>query len=121
MNKYCCLLNGQNFLVQRNGVEAKNGFFQKLIVQANGPDQAKLLATTRIWHDPQLKDMILNAEDDPPTIDLKTIWELDIVDDPDEIDPERFFYIEYKWWQFIKRYAENKKIMEIYGELLKNE
>ena len=122
MKKYCCLLNGENFLVRKDdGSEIKKGFYQKLIVQANDPDKAKLLATTRIWHDDQIKKMIHNPKEDPPKVRLVTIWELDLVNDPDEVDPERFFYTEYKWWQFMKRREEKKKLMEFYGEIIKSE
>ena len=121
MNKYCCLLNGQNFLLNRNGVEAKHGFYQRIIVQAETPEQASRLATTRIWHDSELKSETQNPPDDPPKILLKTIWELDLVNDPDEVDPERFYYREYEWWQLIKRNAEKKRIRKLYEALIENE
>ena len=104
-----------------NGGKSKQGFYQKLIVQANGPDQARLLATTRVWHDPDLAEMTLNAKDDPPKIQLKTIWELDLVDDPDELAPDRFFYEEYKWWQLGKRRREQKRLLKYYSEMLNHE
>jgi len=48
-----------------------------------------------------LKKNILNPDDDPPAIQLDTIWELDILDDVSQVETGRIFFIEKKkWWKF---------------------
>jgi hypothetical protein len=110
MKKYRCLLNGRNFLIQRNGAEAKHGFFQSLIVEANHPHQAELLAMARLWHDEALKKITLNSNQDQPVIRLVTIWEMDAVRGSHEPGPERTFYPEPEWWRFWEKNREQQKV-----------
>ena len=121
MKKYRCLLNGQNFLIRFNGVKAKYGFYQNLIVAAESPQQAELLATARLWHDSELKKITLNLEKDPPVIRLKTIWELDVVNDSDDPGPDRRFYAEARWWRNRKQNREQQKLIEMFSEIPNHE
>ncbi|MBU4054212.1 MAG: hypothetical protein KKA41_07560 [Proteobacteria bacterium] len=116
MKKYRCLLNGQNFLIKMNGVPAKHGFFQNLMVEANHPQQAELLAMARLWHDEDLKKITLNTKKDKPIIRLATIWEMDVVNGPHEAGPDRAFYKEPEWWRFWEMGREQKKLEGLFFE-----
>jgi len=100
MKKYRLLIHGRNFLIDVDGKPKKQGFYQNVFIYAVHPKQAELLVTTKIWHDKDLKKLILNKKKDPPKIFLETFWELDTVDFPGQIESDRTFYIEKKWWQF---------------------
>ena len=94
-------MKGRNFLINDNGKQNKHGFQQNVFVDADSPRQAELLAAATIWHDEELKNATLNPEDDPPAIQLDTIWELDILDDVSQVETRRTFFIEKKiWWKF---------------------
>lgn len=95
-------MNGRNFLINVDGTPKKHGFHQNVIIEAEGPRQAKLLATAKMWHDHELKKLTLNSKEDPPQILLETLWEFDIVDDVGLVETKRTFYVEKKWWQFWK-------------------
>jgi hypothetical protein len=100
MKKYRLLMNGRNFLVNINGKPKKHGFYQNIVVEADSPKQAELLAITKIRHDEELKRATFNSKDDPPIIHLDTFWQLDILDDVGALEFGRTFYAEKKWWQF---------------------
>ena len=103
MKKYRLLLKGRNFLLNRDGKQRKYGFYQNVIIEAGSPRQAKLLGISKLWHDKELIKITLNSKDDPPVIQLDTLWELDILDDVSEIESGRtFFKDKNKWWQFWK-------------------
>ena len=102
MKKYRVLLNGRNFLVNIDGNPKKHGFYQNVFIEAASPKQAELLAITRIWHDEELKEVILNTKDDPPKIHPDTFWELDVLDYAGHLKTGRTFYAEKMWWQFWK-------------------
>ena len=103
MHKYRLLMRGGNFLLNRDGKQKRYGFYQNVVIVAGSPRQAKLLAISKIWHDRELEKITLNAKDDPPKIQLETLWELDILDDVSKIESNRtFFPDEKKWWQFWK-------------------
>jgi len=101
MKKYRLLLKGRNFLINDDGKHKKHGFHQNVFVDADSPRQAELSAISKIWHDKELKQITLNPDDDPPAIQLDTIWELDILDDVSQVETGRTFFIEKnKWWKF---------------------
>ena len=101
MKKYRLLMKGRNFLINEDGKQKKHGFHQNIFIDADSPRQAELLAASTIWHDEELKKNILNPDDDPPAIQLDTIWELDILDDVSQVETGRIFFIEKKkWWKF---------------------
>jgi hypothetical protein len=101
MKKYRLLMKGRNFLINADGKQEKHGFHQNIFIDADSPRQAELSAASTIWHDEELQKAILNPEDDPPVIQLDTIWELDILDDVSQVETGRTFFIEKKkWWKF---------------------
>jgi hypothetical protein len=103
MKRYRLLMNGRNFLININGTPKKHGFYQNIVLEADGPKQAALLASAKIWHDKQLQAVTLNSKNDPPMIHLHTLYELDVLDDVGDLDFGRTFYAEKKWWEFWKK------------------
>jgi hypothetical protein len=102
MKRYRLLMVGRNYLIQRDGKPRKHGFRQHVVLQADGPKQARQMAIARLRLDAELGSMTLNEASDPPEVDLDTLWEMDILDDPEDVPPGRTFYIEKRWWQFWK-------------------
>lgn len=96
-------MNGRNYLISINGKPKKQGFFQNIIIEAESPQKACLLAKAKITHDRELKEVTLNPRNDPPVVELDTFWELDVLDDVDNLKSGRTFYLEKRWWQFWKR------------------
>lgn len=103
MKNYKLLMNGRNFLISTNGKAKKHGFYQHIVIEAESPQKAGLLARARITHDSALKEITLNTENDPPVVQLHTFWELDVADEVGELEQGRTFYLEKKWWQFWKK------------------
>lgn len=95
-------MNGRNFLINGNSAPRKHGFYQNIVLEADSPKQAALMATAKIWHDKQLEAVTVNSKNDPPVIHLHTLYELDVVDDVSDLDCGRKFYAEKKWWEFWK-------------------
>ena len=102
MKRYRLLMTGRNYLIQSEGKPRKHGFKQQLVLQADGPKQARRMAIARLRLDAELGAMTLNEAGDPPEVDLDTIWEMDILDDPQDVPLGRTFYLEKRWWQFWK-------------------
>lgn len=102
MKRYRLLMVGRNYLIQSNGKPRKHGFQQHFILQADGPKQALQMAKARLRLDAELGAMTLNEANDPPEVDLDTLWEMDILDDPEDVPPGRTFFVEKRWWQFWK-------------------
>lgn len=101
MKKYRLLINGQNFLIDKDGKPRKHGFYQNVFIESDNPKQAELMVISKTWHDKELMDMTLNKKKDPPRIRLDTFWELDEADYVgNHIKTGRTFYLEKKWWQF---------------------
>ena len=96
-------MNGQNYLMRFDGKERKQGFFQNIFLDADNPGQAESLAVAKIRFNKNLNEAVLNGKDDPPRIVLDTIWELDDFNDVENLEADRSFYIEKRWWQFWKR------------------
>jgi hypothetical protein len=96
-------MNGRNFLINTDGKPKKYGFYQNLIIEAESPQRAGLLAKAKIRHDKELKKVTLNTGKDSPVVDLHTFWELDIAEDVSDLEHGRTFYPEKKWWQFWKK------------------
>ncbi len=102
MKRYRCLINGRNFLIRVDGKTKKHGFDQNVVVEADSPKQAELLAIAMIRHNKELKEITLNTPKNQPLVHLETIWELDILDDVSDLDTSRALFLEKKWWQFWK-------------------
>ncbi len=102
MNKYQLAMNGQNFLIAVDGKPAKRGFFQYFYIEASSPKEAEMVAVDKIRNNDELKAATLNPKDDPPTINLDELEELESFEGVEEMETGRIWYIEKAWWQFWK-------------------
>ncbi|MBN1849429.1 MAG: hypothetical protein JW932_12680 [Deltaproteobacteria bacterium] len=100
MKPYRLFVQGKNFLIKKNSKVMRYGFTQNMFVEADSPSQAKLIAIATTKLDKELKEITLNSESDPPQINVETFWELDVLDDISDIDTNRNFFVEKRWWQF---------------------
>jgi hypothetical protein len=108
MKKFRLLMQGQNFRFKLDDKIDHYGFYQNIYLEAENLQQAKLMATSKLWHDKQLQAMVLNKNNNPPKINLATYWELDSLDYVGKhLATDRTFYREKKWWQFWKSDEEN--------------
>ena len=85
MKHYLVSLHGENILVEVRGERRKHGFHTKRYVEAASEEQAERRALRLIFNDPGLHKVILNAEDDTPSISAVDIR---VVDNPGEKDCE---------------------------------
>ena len=102
MKKYRLLMNGSNYLMAVDDKTVRQGFFQNMIIKADGPRQAERQAVSRIWHDMELQRLTLNPPKNLPKVSLHTLWELGVAYDDSRIDMDRTFYLEKRWWEFWK-------------------
>lgn len=65
MQKYVVIVNGQNLLAETDGVRQRLGFFTDVSVEAFSPADAEARAIDLVRDDNQVRDMALNAKDDP--------------------------------------------------------
>ena len=92
MGKYSVTINGQNFLVNLDGETRKLGFLTVRHVEAGSPEEAELAAVQMVRDDQELRAMVLNNRDDPPTMDVDEIVELKTFDGADSSTPGRAWY-----------------------------
>ncbi len=100
MPSYECLVNGRNFLLNFDGKPRKMGFYKTVFVDSSDPAAAELDAVEFIRNG-ELRDKILNAEEDPPLIFVEEMYELESSGVEDNTMGHTF-YEEKKWWQFWK-------------------
>ena len=105
-------MNGQNYLIDVGGRPRKQGFYQTVVIEADNPHTAALLAKAKIRHDRDLKAITLNDPGDPPRVELHTFWELDIACDAGQLQDGRTFYPERRWWQFWKKNPRDRLISQ---------
>jgi hypothetical protein len=103
MHNYLLLINGRNFLIERNGRLRKYGFFQNLYVQAPDRKSAEAMATETIRQSDVLIKDARNDDDDPPMILVTSITEVAPSAPGGAGDTDRVFYAEKRWWQFWKK------------------
>jgi hypothetical protein len=102
MHNYLLLINGRNFLIERNGRLRKYGFFQNLCIQAPDRESAEAMATEKIRQSDVLIRDTRNDNDDPPMILVTSITEVDPSAPGGAGESDRVFYREKRWWQFWK-------------------
>jgi len=76
MTTYLVRLNGQNFLIDRDGGPRKMRFYSTRLVEAEDPKQAEILALDFIRNDTRLQDTVLTDVSDPPMIYLESVKEI---------------------------------------------
>jgi hypothetical protein len=71
------MVEGRNFLVLANGAEAKAGFFTSCFVEAPDPEGAERAAIDRLRSRQSLRERVRNRPEDPPTMHVTEIAELE--------------------------------------------
>ena len=104
MPDYVVQIIGSNFLVNMSGSPAKHGFYAFRLVEAADEEAAGLIAVQRIREDQELRDLVLNDEGDPPTMDVDDVQEISSPNDVD-VPPGRIWFEmnPKRWWQFWRR------------------
>jgi hypothetical protein len=103
--KYHVEINGRNFLIETQRGLAKHGFFTTRFVEAVDRAAVELAAVQTIRENQGLRDLVRNASDDPPIMDVTSIDELAPSHVVEGVEPGFVWYSEDqpRWWQFWKR------------------
>lgn len=107
MPGYQVHINGQNFLINSDGNISRHGFFTYRFVEAPDPKSAENAAVQMIRDTQRLRDVVLNAPNDPPVMDVTEILEIELNGESEIDQPGFVFYAETpkRWWQFWKSFA----------------
>lgn len=81
MGRYRVLIHGTNLLLPKEGRVQRLGFFTTRFVTAMDRNTAKRLAIESVLNLPNLLNLAVNIEQDPPLIDAEEVEELDSSDD----------------------------------------
>jgi hypothetical protein len=105
MARYKVEINGANFLIDMNGRTAKHGFFTDRFVQAADPAATENAAVQIIRETQRIRDLVQNAPDDPPIMDVTSVIELASFDGIENLEPGFVWYEQRprRWWQFWRR------------------
>ena len=79
MKRFKVKLHGENFLLNLDGELKKFGFYATKFVKAENPQEAEKNAIILIYQNPNLRDAVLNANADRPTINLEEIKEVNFL------------------------------------------
>lgn len=80
MPAYRVLIEGKNFFIEMDGMTAKYGFFTIRCVTAEDVGAAEERAIQLLRNDQHVRVLVKNAPDDPPTMQVEQIEEIDAVD-----------------------------------------
>jgi len=102
MPKYVVQVEGRNFLVERDGKTERHGFFTVQFIEAADVEAAKNAAVEAIRNTESLRDVVRNASDDPPVLDVTRALETESFGEVECRDPGFAWYKEHpkRWWQF---------------------
>jgi hypothetical protein len=68
MPKHRVLVEGQNFLMEMDGIRQRLGFFTHVFVEAADATKAETTAVEVLRNDQTLRAGVLNAREDPPRL-----------------------------------------------------
>jgi hypothetical protein len=71
------LVHGENFLIERDGVQSWMGFFKNVYVDAGTADEASSIAISRIAADPLFRASVKNPADKPPELSIEEANEIE--------------------------------------------
>lgn len=71
------LVQGENFLIERNGAQSWMGFFKNVYVNAGDADEASSIAVSRIAADAEFRASVKNPADKPPEISIEEANEIE--------------------------------------------
>lgn len=94
MKRYLVSLHGQNLLIKLRGELGKYGFHTKRYIEAKNDEQAERRALRLIFNDADLQRIILNRKDDPPSISVDDIIEVDKPREQDHKEIKTSYYKE---------------------------
>jgi len=77
MKKYHTFIEGRNFHLEMNGKLGKYGFVTNRFIEAQTPEEAENISVQSIREDKKLKSTVLNKKEDPPTLHVTEINELE--------------------------------------------
>ncbi len=80
MQKYKVMIHGQNLLTEADGVRQRFGFYTTIFVEAFTPSDAESRAIDVIREDAHLRDVALNAKDDPLRFIADEVHEIESFD-----------------------------------------
>ncbi len=105
MPVYRVEIHGRNFLVDVDGEVARRGFLTHRVVEASDPDGAEIAAVQAVRQTQRLRAVVRNASDDPPTMDVTRMMEVDPAAPRGDLETGFIWYDESpkRWWQFWKR------------------
>ena len=86
MNDYQVLIHGKNFLVSKDSISSKHGFYTNIYVRAENERQAELAAVEVLRINESLRKSVQNREDDPPRVFAEEIQE---ISNYDNIQPKQ--------------------------------
>jgi hypothetical protein len=94
VRKFKVFVEGHNFLIAAPVVAAKHGFFTTRFVEALDPDGAENAAVEQLRARQSLRELTLNSPDDPPTMYVTKIGELESFDGLESLDQGLIWYAE---------------------------
>lgn len=80
MQKYQVMIRGQNLLTEVKGVRQRLGFYTNVFVEAFTTADAKSRAIGILREDSHLRDIALNAKDDPLRFTAEEVHEIESFD-----------------------------------------
>jgi hypothetical protein len=80
MQKYRIMIHGQNLLTEIDGVRQRCSFYTNVFVEAFTPADAESRAIDVLREDAHLRDVALNAEDDPLKFSANVVQEIESFD-----------------------------------------
>lgn len=84
---------------------ARHGFLTFRFVEAADAKAAEIEAVAMVRNVERLRELVQNAPDDPPIMDVTEIEEMESFGGHDEGEPGFIWYKEVprRWWQFWKK------------------
>jgi len=92
MRKFRVTINGENYLLDMDGVVQRIGFYKTYFLEAVDAGAAKELAMSRIASDPKFQGTLHNQVDDPPRTQLESIDEVPSFDGHTSLEQGYVFY-----------------------------
>lgn len=96
MKRYYVSIHGSNLLINLRGEMGKYGFQTKRYVVASNEEEAEAAAFRLIFRDTDLQQIILNDENDPPSLDIDGMKEVDTPEENTEKDMKINYFREHE-------------------------
>jgi len=80
MQKYRVIVHGQNLWTEAEGVRQRFGFYTNVFLEAFTTTDAESRAIDLVREDAHLKDVLLNTADDPLSLSVDEVHEIESFD-----------------------------------------